>query len=63
MKRELTIAAIASALAALLGGEFNRRGRAARMIFAGAIAAAFQGLALEFMKTTVAAFAHQRLTR
>ncbi|MFP6730400.1 MAG: LPS export ABC transporter permease LptF [Alphaproteobacteria bacterium] len=34
------------ALAALLGGEFNRRGRAARMIFAGAIAAAFQGLAL-----------------
>ncbi len=34
------------ALASLLGGEFNRRGRAARMIFAGAIAVAFQGLAL-----------------
>lgn len=34
------------ALTALLGGEFNRRGRAARMVFAGAIAAAFQGLAL-----------------
>ena len=34
------------ALAALLGGEFNRRGRAARMIFAGIIAVVFQGLAL-----------------
>jgi lipopolysaccharide export system permease protein len=34
------------ALTALLGGEFNRRGRAARMVFAGAFAAVFQGLAL-----------------
>ena len=34
------------ALAALLGGEFNRQGRAVRMVFAGAIAAGFQGLAL-----------------
>ena len=34
------------ALTALLGGEFNRRGRAARMIFAGAMAVVFQGLAL-----------------
>ena len=34
------------ALAALLGGEFNRRGRALRMVLAGAIAAAFEGLAL-----------------
>ncbi len=34
------------ALASLLGGEFNRRGRAARMVFTGVIAVAFQGLAL-----------------
>ena len=34
------------ALASLLGGEFNRRGRTARMVFTGVIAVAFQGLAL-----------------
>lgn len=34
------------ALVSLLGGEFNRRGRTARMIFTGVIAVAFQGLAL-----------------
>ena len=34
------------ALASLLGGEFNRRGRTARMVFTGVIAVVFQGLAL-----------------
>ena len=34
------------ALVALLGGEFNRRGRAGRMIVAGVTAIVFQGLAL-----------------
>ena len=34
------------ALVSLLGGEFNRRGRAGRLIVTGVIAVAFQGLAL-----------------
>ncbi len=34
------------ALASLLGGEFNRRGRTARMVITGVIAVVFQGLAL-----------------
>ncbi len=34
------------ALVSLLGGEFNRRGRTARMVITGVIAVAFQGLAL-----------------